>query len=85
MNARDAVGIPINYEDFSEPHSGLAAMILVQAVSDLGALGVRETMRRDGDFICKGEILAFLRSSWALELARLCGLETRKLQVGGAR
>ena len=61
-------------KEFSNPYTGLAAMILTQANDDLERLGSRESGRLDGVFASKTEITCFFRSSWGSFLASSCGV-----------
>lgn len=54
---------------FSSPWTGLAAMILFQAVDDLYFLNGRDAARRNDSVVRRWEILNFLRSPWAEYLA----------------
>ena len=48
MRAKDLLKTGIDYAEFDDPYSGLAAMVFVQAASDLVSLKGREYCRRDG-------------------------------------
>ena len=83
MRSRCALEKSIDYNVFSSPWTGLAAMILIQASTDLAACGGRWAIRRDGDVIKKGEIVRFMRSRWAWYLATACGLEDAEIRRRG--
>lgn len=71
----DSTGI--EYSDFSDPYTGLVAMIFVQAASDLTFLRKRESCYKDGCQIRKMEIVSFFRSEWADYLADAVHLDMR--------
>lgn len=55
------------YEKFSSGWTGLAAMILLQAVNDLERLNGRDSMMAEGwSQIRRWEIINFLRGPWGL-------------------
>ena len=64
---------------------GLAAMIFVQAAADINVLGDLDRVYSNGMMISKWEIMNFLRSEWADELARFVNLDTRALAAYEAR
>ena len=71
----------IDYEAFSDPLTGLATMIFVQAADDLHALDGRNTRYKNGSLIQRWEIINFLRSEWAQDLACLVRLDCRDLDA----
>ena len=71
----------IDYEAFSDPLTGLAAMIFVQAADDLHALDGKTVLYKGGTLLQKWEIINFLRSDWAHELADLVRLDCRDLDA----
>lgn len=74
MNCKCGMNNGINYADFSDCYAGLAAMIFVQADVDLRSIGNAETKKINGEQVSKWEIINFLRSEWAKELAASLGL-----------
>ena len=66
----------IEYNVFSNPYTGLAAMILITARNDMELLGNREIVRKDNVQISKTEIRNFLKSRWAEFLASCIGVES---------
>ena len=71
----------IDYEAFSDPMAGLAAMIFVQTADDIHTLGGREHSYKNGTLLQKWEIINFLRSEWAHELADMIGLDRKDLEA----
>ena len=67
------------YQNFSNPYKGLAAMILFQADYDIKALGQEESSIICGSKVSKTEIKTFLNSKWATVLASNCGLSAVEL------
>lgn len=79
------VEVPCDYRSFENPYKALAAMIFVQADSDLKALDGDEMQYKAGTFLDKWEIINFLRSPWAEMLAAGIGVETVELRRYTAR
>lgn len=79
MNCRHGQDSGINYADFTDCYVGLATMIFVQADVDLRAIGQAETKKINGQQISRWEIINFLRSEWAKELAASLGLTSREI------
>lgn len=65
----------IEYNVFSNPYTGLAAMILITARNDYDLLGDKEVARKDNVCISKTEIRNFLKSRWAEFLASCIGVD----------
>jgi hypothetical protein len=65
----------IEYNVFSNPYTGLAAMILITARNDYDLLGDKEVARKDNVNISKTEIRNFLKSRWAEFLASCIGVD----------
>ena len=65
----------IEYNVFSNPYTGLAAMILITARNDMELLGNKEIARKDNVQISKTEIRNFLKSRWAEFLASCIGVD----------
>ena len=80
MNEKKILETPKNYAAFSNPYTGLATMILLQAESDRIALGEREHLRSNGVVVSKEEVTAFFRSKWAAMLAAGAGLESYTIE-----
>lgn len=78
MNHKRGMENSIDYADFANCYVGLATMIFVQADNDLRSLNGQEIKRVDGGQITRGEILCFLRSEWAKELASCLDLTSRE-------
>ena len=85
MRAKRILDNAIDYEAFSDPYTGLATMIFVQAAADVNVLGGNERVYKNGSMISKWEIVNFLRSEWADELARFVNLDVRALAAYEAR
>lgn len=83
MRARRGAGRSIDLGLFDSPWTGMAAMILVQASTDLEALGDRDTMIAQGAVVSRADLLNFFQSKWAWHLATSCGLEPEELQERG--
>lgn len=66
----------IEYTMFSNPYTGLAAMILITARNNMELLGSREIARKDNVQISKTEIRNFLKSRCAEFLASCIGVES---------
>ena len=79
MNYKCGMDSGINYADFTDCYAGLATMIFVQADVDLRSIGNAETKKINGEQISKWEIVNFLRSEWARELAANLGLTSCEL------
>lgn len=62
------------YSSFSNGWTGLAAMILLQAIRDLDNLGEAEYRVFSGKRVSKWEIVTFLRSPWAEFLGDYVGI-----------
>ena len=73
MSSRQQV---CEYRTFSNPYTGLAAMILFQADYDINALGKRESSVICGSKVSRAEIKSFLNSDWATVLASNCGISS---------
>lgn len=56
---------PCDYRSFSDPYTGLATMIFVQADNDLKMLNGAESAYKGGVLLSKWEIIYFFRSQWA--------------------
>lgn len=67
----------IDYKAFSDPYTGLAAMVLVQAAADLLILDGKDEKRIGGDIVRKRDVLTFLQSPWAQFLSESCGVTMR--------
>lgn len=80
-----AIDSAIDYKAFSNPYSGLAAMIFLQADWDLKMLNGEETKHSGGCLLDKWEIINFLRSPWAAVLAGGVGLDLSDLRRYEAR
>ncbi len=65
----------IEYNVFSNPYTGLAAMILITARNDYDLFGDKEVARKDNVNISKTEIRNFLKSRWAEFLASCIGVD----------
>lgn len=63
-STRSRLDARIDYKNFQNWYTGLATMMIVQAVSDLDALGDREIIYRDGSALRRSEVLHFLNSRW---------------------
>lgn len=74
MKPRKSIDECILYDDFDNPYTAIAAMILFQAVDDLVFLRGRDSCRRAGSHITRYDIIKFLKSDWAEELASPFGL-----------
>lgn len=85
MRAKRILDNAIDYNAFSDPYTGLAAMIFVQAAADISVLGGNDRVYKNGTMISKWELVNFLRSEWAKELARLVNLDIRDLAAYEAR
>lgn len=79
------VEAPCDYRSFANPYTALAAMIFMQADTDLKALGGEETQYKAGAILDKWEIINFLRSPWAEILAAGIGVEIGELRRYTAR
>lgn len=66
---------------FRDPYTGIMAMILFMALDDLRALGGEDSVRRAGQQINRGEVLAFWQSTWALELVQRFGYDIDLLKA----
>lgn len=76
----------IEYNVFSNPYTGLAAMILITARNDMELLGSREIARKDNVQISKTELNNFFKGKWAEFLASSVGIESadwKRIIVGG--
>ena len=67
------------YRQFNNPYTALAAMILYQAVDDLRSFGDKDIIERHGQQVRKYDVVSFLRSSWAEELALHFGIDRELL------
>jgi len=65
---------PCDYRGFEDPYSGLAAMIIVQAETDLQLLGSADVAYFDGVKVSKMDIQRFFRSGWGFFLASGVGI-----------
>lgn len=81
MRSKRILENAIEYEEFSDPMAGLAAMIFVQAADDLHVLNGESVRYKGGTLLQKWEIVNFLRSEWARELADLAHLDVRALDA----
>lgn len=68
-----------DYQVFSNPYTGLAAMILFQAYFDLETLGDRESFIVREEVVSKEKLRKFFCSKWATVLASNCGLNETEL------
>lgn len=71
----------IDYDSFSDPYTGLATMIFVQAAVDLHYLDGRDRAYNNSSVISKWEILNFLRSGWAEQLAEFVKLDKKNIEA----
>lgn len=83
MRTQRGGGRAIDFGMFGSPWTGMAAMILVQASTDLEALGDQDKIIDKGIVVKRDELLKFFRSKWAWHLATSCGLEPEELQERG--
>lgn len=79
MKNREGLLAGLDYAEFSDPYTGLATMIFVQADWDLRRLGGHDACLVNNEQIRKGDIIRFLRSRWAAILADGLGLEKKDL------
>ena len=83
MRARRNIKTGIDFNEFSDPYSGIAAMVFVQAVSDLHYLNGRESAFEDAVVISKNEISSFFHSDWAEVLADALNIDIRTVRAFG--
>ena len=81
MRAKRISDRAIDHGEFSDPYTGIAAMIFIQAVSDMDFLHGEDSTYRDSSLITKWEILNFLRSDWASFLANSLGLDVKMIEA----
>lgn len=67
------------YSSFSNCWTGLAAMILLQAIRDLENLGCTESKAFYGKVVTRWEIVNFLRSPWAEFLGEYVGISRKEI------
>ena len=79
MRSKRILDGAIDYNDFSEPYRGLAAMIFVQAAADLDLLNGRDNMSKDSVVVSREEIRRFLLSDWADYLAEVMRIDKRDI------
>ncbi len=79
MTYKNTMFAETEYADFSNPWSGIAVMIFVQAMSDLSYIGDRKFAYREHMMISREEIMSFLTSPWALLLAETLGISAKEL------
>lgn len=77
--------VECDYNTFKDPYTGLAAMVFVQADSDLTALDGKSRAYVGREMLDKWEIINFLRSPWAALLATGIGLDVIELNEYTAR
>ncbi len=77
MRSKPMLGQAIDYRDFENPYTGLAAMIFVQAANDLLFLRGKDYRIQDGIKISQSEIRRFFSSEWASFMAESLKLDTR--------
>lgn len=83
MNHRNGMPFLADGLQWSNPWTGLAAMILVQAATDYQALGDQEFIIRNWERISRIDLEKFFRSKWAWHLANCCGLSPEEMQKRG--
>ena len=83
MNYRKGLPFPVDGLQWSNPWTGLAAMILVQAAADYQALGGEEYVIHRWERIDKKDLDAFFSSKWAWHLANCCGLSPEEMRKRG--
>ena len=83
MRYKKGLETQVDFFEFKNPWTGLAAMILVQAAADLEALGNCDSIYRAGNIITRKELDKFFRSRWAWHLATSCGLDEHELAERG--
>lgn len=81
MRRKDSISNGIDYSDFDNPYTGIAAMVFVQAVNDYEAAKEKGYFRREGTCIYASEIEAFLQSDWADYLAGEMKLDSRDVRA----
>lgn len=81
MRAKRILNNAIDYDSFSDPYTGLATMIFVQAAFDLHYLDGRDHAYNNSSMISKWEILNFLRSGWAEQLAEFVKLDKENIKA----
>lgn len=82
-STRSRLNARIDYKDFRTWYTGLATMMIVQAVSDLDALGDEEIIYRDGSALRRSEVLKFLNSRWVEFIKTTLGADA--VREGGKR
>ncbi len=83
MRARRSVKTGIDFKEFTDPYSGIAAMVFVQAVSDLDMLKGKESAFKDSIVISRNEISNFFWSDWAEVLADALNIDIRTVRAFG--
>ena len=74
MRAKASLCNGIDYDKFTSPYTGIAAMIFVQTDQDLRHLQGLEKTYRNGSLLDRWEIVNFLKSPWASFLAECVGI-----------
>lgn len=76
----------LGIEEFNNPYTGIAAMILFQAIDDLRMLDGAEKKKCMGYWVKREEIIGFFQTDWALALVENFGYDINLLQaiVAGA-
>lgn len=70
----------IEYSQFKTPYTGIATMVLAQAISDLKYLGDDEHGIYNGTVVAKEEVLRFFNSKWAEFLAVSAGMDQTEFE-----
>ena len=83
MNYRKGLPYLSDVLQWSNPWTGLATMILIQAITDYQVLGNQDYVIKAQDKITRSELERFFSSKWAWHLANCCGLSPEEMQKRG--